>query len=109
MIRKMPYSRFNVPWEQVIKLRDEEHSYVKYKKRRAYHNKSFKEHFIENLQEYNNAILNNKQDNYSFNDDIFNILPQIKADVIYLDPPYTGIIDEYINGHKIEAFENNFR
>lgn len=118
MIRKMPYSRFNVPWNQVIKLRNEEYSYEKYKRRRAYHNKTFKEHFIENLTEYNNAIFDNKKDNISFNEDIFSILPKIKADVIYLDPPYTGtmnnyfgfygVIDEYINGHKIEAFENNF-
>ena len=80
--------------------------------------KKLKDHFIENLQEYNTAIFDNKQDKYSFNDDIFNLLPKIKADVIYLDPPYTGtmnnyfgfygIIDEYINGHKIKAFDNNF-
>lgn len=27
MIRKLPYSRMNVPWQQIQKLRDEEYSY----------------------------------------------------------------------------------
>jgi adenine-specific DNA-methyltransferase len=118
MIRKMPYSRFNVPWEHVVKLRDEEYSYAKYKRRRAYHNKSFKEHFIENLQDYNNAVFDNNKNNISYNEDIFTILPKIKTDIIYLDPPYTGtmnnyfgfygVIDEYIGNKQINAFENNF-
>ena len=38
MIRKLPYSRMNVPWNQIQKLRDEDYSYEKYKRRRAYHN-----------------------------------------------------------------------
>ena len=32
MIRKIPYSRMNVPWDQIVKLRDEEYSYKKYKR-----------------------------------------------------------------------------
>lgn len=38
MIRKLPYSRMNVPWNQIQQLRDEEYSYRKYKRKRAYHN-----------------------------------------------------------------------
>ena len=30
MIRKLPYSRMNVPWNQIQKLRDENYSYEKY-------------------------------------------------------------------------------
>ena len=31
------------------------------KRKRAYHNQSFKYHFLDNLKEYNNAIFDNKQ------------------------------------------------
>lgn len=118
MIRKMPYSRFNINWEKIVQLRDEEYSYEKYKRRRAYHNQSFKSHFIENLNEYNQAVFDNKKKNISLNDDIFNLLDTVKADLIYLDPPYTGtmnnyfgfygMLDEYILSTKLKPFENNF-
>lgn len=118
MVRKMPYSRFNLNWEKIKQLRDEEYSYAKYKRKRAYHNESFKSHFIKNLTDYNNAIFDNNQKNKVYNDDIFNLLGKIKADIIYLDPPYTGtmnnyfgfygLIDEYIHSKKLKPFENNF-
>ncbi len=118
MIRKMPYSRFTINWEKIKQLRDEKYSYEKYKRKRAYHNQSFKTHFLENWDEYNRAVFDNKKENISYNDDIFNLLEKIEADIIYLDPPYTGtmnnyfgfygIIDEYINSEKKQAFENNF-
>lgn len=118
MIRKMPYSRFNLKWEQIKQLRNEEYSYQKYKRRRAYHNKSFKEHFLDNLKDYNGAIFDNKQENVVYNKDIFDIIKNIKADVVYLDPPYTGtmnnyfsfygVIDEFILQKKLNPFENNF-
>lgn len=118
MIRKMPYSRFNLNWEKIKQLRDEEYSYAKYKRKRAYHNESFKTHFINNLTDYNNSIFDNNQKNEVYNDDIFNLLDKIKADIIYLDPPYTGtmnnyfgfygLIDEYIHSKKLKPFENNF-
>jgi len=41
MIRKMPYSRFTLNWDTIVQLRDEEYSYQKYKRKRAYHNESF--------------------------------------------------------------------
>jgi adenine-specific DNA-methyltransferase len=118
MIRKMPYSRFTLPWDKIKQLRDEEYSYKKYKRRRAYHNQSFKEHFLDNLNEYNKAIFDNKKDNKAFNSDIFQLIPKINADLIYLDPPYTGtmnnyfgfygLIDEYLKQKKLKPFENNF-
>ena len=76
MVRKMPYSRFNLPWNKIKQLRDEEYSYAKYKRKRAYHNQSFKEHFLSNLQEYNNAVFNNHKQNKSFNMDIFDLIPK---------------------------------
>jgi len=118
MIRKMPYSRFNLNWEKIKQLRDEEYSYKKYKRKRAYHNESFKSHFIKNLTDYNNAIFDNAKENQVYNEDIFNLLNKVKADVIYLDPPYTGtmnnyfgfygLIDEYIESKKLEPFKNDF-
>ena len=36
MIRKLPYSRMNVPWNQIQRLRDEDYSYAKYGRKCAY-------------------------------------------------------------------------
>lgn len=118
MIRKMPYSRFNLSWDKIKLLRDEEYSYEKYKRRRAYHNESFKSHILKNLDDYNNAVFDNNQNNHAYNDDVFNLLGNVSADVIYLDPPYTGtmnnyfgfygLVDEYIESKKLKPFENNF-
>ena len=118
MIRKMPYSRFNLPWKKIKQLRDEEYSYKNYKRRRAYHNQSFKEHFIENLNDYNEAVFDNRKDNLAFNQDIFDLTHKIDADLIYLDPPYTGtmnnyfgfygLIDEYLKQKRLKPFKNNF-
>ncbi|PIP66773.1 MAG: modification methylase HphIB [Parcubacteria group bacterium CG_4_9_14_0_2_um_filter_41_8] len=118
MIRKMPYSRFNITWEKVCQLRDEEYSYQKYKRKRAYHNNTFKYHFLKNLEDYNSAIFDNGCNNIAYNDDVFNLLNKIKADIIYLDPPYAGtmnnyfsfygLIDEYVKCKKKNPFENNF-
>lgn len=118
MIRKMPYSRFNINWEKIVQLRDEDYSYEKYKRKRSYHNQTFHHHFLENLEEYNSSIFDNKKNNISYNDDVFNLLKKVKSDIIYLDPPYTGtmnnyfgfygLMDSYINSNVSKPFENNF-
>lgn len=118
MIRKMPYSRFTINWTKIVQLRDEEYSYQKYKRRRAYHNQSFKEHFVANLKDYNNAIFDNFHNNQAYNEDIFNLIDKVDADLIYLDPPYSGtmnnyfgfygLVDEYISSKKLKPFSNNF-
>lgn len=118
MIRKMPYSRFTINWDKIVQLRDEEYSYQKYKRRRAYHNQSFKEHFLDNLRNYNDAVFSNSKNNRSFNEDVFNAIEKIDADLIYLDPPYAGtmnnyfgfygLVDEYILSEKLKPFNNNF-
>lgn len=87
MIRKLPYSRMNVPWQQIQKLRDEEYSYKKYKRRRAYHNKSFEFHIRENIDKYNNAVFKGA-DCKAYNYDVFELLKHIdKVDIVYMDPP----------------------
>ena len=118
MIRKMPYSRFNIPWNKIVDLRNEELSYEKYGRKRAYHNQSFKFHFLKELDSYNNSIFDNGQENLSFNENIFDIIENINADLIYLDPPYCGtmsnyfsfygLLDELILNKKIEGYENSF-
>ncbi len=118
MIRKMPYSRFTLNWDKIVQLRDEEYSYQKYKRKRAYHNQSFKHHFLQNLNDYNHAIFNNNKNNIAYNDDIFNLLETVKADIIYLDPPYTGtmnnyfgfygLVDNFITSSITKPFDNNF-
>ena len=116
MIRKMPYSRFTIRWDKVRQLRDEEFSYQHYKRRRHYHNQSFRFHFEDNLNEYNEAVFDNGQNNIAFNLDVFEALEHIKADIIYMDPPYAGtmndyygfygLLDSYITGSVIEPFDN---
>ena len=89
MIRKIPYSRMNVPWNQIVKLRDEDYSYAKYKRRRAYHNLPFIDHIYDNLDNYNNSVFDNNQDNMAFNYDAFKMIDNLseKIDIIYMDPP----------------------
>lgn len=118
MIRKMPYSRFNIPFDKVKQLRDEDYSYRKYRRKRAYHNQSIKEHFLENLEEYNNAIFDNSKENKAYNDDVFKVISKVNADLVYLDPPYTGtmnnyfgfygFLDDFVNLKRGKPFENNF-
>lgn len=97
MIRKIPYSRMNVPWEQIVKLRDEEYSYQKYKRRRAYHNKNFMEHILDNIKEYNDSIFDNQKENKSYNLDSFEMIKKLNkaVDIIYMDPPYPGTMNKY--------------
>lgn len=118
MIRKMPYSRFTINWDKIKQLRDEDFSYEHYGRRRAYHNQSFRFHFEDNLKEYNEAVFSNGKENKSYNLDVFDAIQEIDADVIYMDPPYAGtmndyfgfygLLDSYIDGQISEPFENNF-
>lgn len=95
MVRKLPYSRMNVPWDQIQILRDEEYSYNKYGRRRAYHNQSFKDHIIENLPSYNDAIFS-KQKCHCYNYDAFKMIESIDyVDAVYMDPPYPSTMNNY--------------
>lgn len=114
----MPYSRFTIKWDKVKQLRDEEFSYLHYKRRRHYHNQSIRFHFEDNLAEYNAAVFDNGQNNVAYNLDVFDAIEKVKADVIYMDPPYAGtmndyfgfygILDSFITSSITEPFNNNF-
>jgi adenine-specific DNA-methyltransferase len=95
MIRKLPYSRMNVPWEQIQKLRDEDYSYRKYKRKRAYHNQTFESHMRENIDEYNDAIIAGNHCK-AYNCDVFEMVKKIDyVDVVYMDPPYPSTMNNY--------------
>ena len=118
MIRKMPYSRFNLGWNKITQLRDEENSYRKYKRKRSYHNLEIKRHILDNLSLYNNAIFDNGEKNRALNKNVFEAIEKVNADAIYLDPPYTGtmnnyfdfysLLDEFIKNRKSKPFKDNF-
>ena len=96
IIRKLPYSRMNVPWNNIVKLRDEEYSYSKYGRKRAYHNETITSHMKSNLAEYNDAVFDNGKDNEACQKDAIDILNQIDfVDAIYLDPPYPNTMNKY--------------
>lgn len=95
MIRKLPYSRMNVPWNQIQQLRDEEYSYRKYKRKRAYHNQTFESHMRENMGEYNNALFQGKSCEIC-NVDVMKLAEDIsRVDVVYMDPPYPSTMNNY--------------
>jgi adenine-specific DNA-methyltransferase len=97
MIRKLPYSRMNVPWNQIQKLRDENYSYEKYGRKRAYHNKSFESLMLDDLQNYNDSIFDNQKINKSYHMDSYELITKLNehVDVIYMDPPYPKTMNKY--------------
>lgn len=96
MIRKLPYSRMNLDWKNIKKLRDEDYSYRKYKRRRAYHNQSFSYHMKNELASYNQAVFSNGRKNIAKQEDAFEALNNIDhVDVVYVDPPYPGTMNNY--------------
>lgn len=95
MIRKLPYSRMNVPWNQIQLLRDEEYSYAKYKRKRAYHNQTFESHMRENFEAYNKAVFCANECKV-YNCDAVEIINKIdRVDVVYMDPPYPSTMNNY--------------
>lgn len=47
---------------------------------------TLKEHFLENIDSFNNAVFNNTKKNKVFNKDVFCL--DVSPDLVYLDPPY---------------------
>ena len=95
MIRKLPYSRMNVPWNQIKILRDEDYSYKKYKRKRSYHNQSFESHMRANLDDYNKAIFSAEKC-IAVRKDVIQLAKEIKkVDLVYMDPPYPSTMNNY--------------
>lgn len=95
MIRKLPYSRMNVPWNQIERLRDEDYSYEKYGRKRAYHNQTFESHMRENFEAYNEAVFSAAACKV-YRCDALDMAKKIdKVDVVYMDPPYPSTMNNY--------------
>lgn len=96
MIRKIPYSRLNVPWSYITKLRDEDYSYKLYGRRRAYHNKSFLSHINNDMKGFNDMLLKTNSTVKAENLDVLDLLEKYpKEDLLYLDPPYPSTMNNY--------------
>lgn len=96
MIRKLPYSRMNLTWKNIKLLRDENYSYEKYGRKRAYHNQSFSYHMGKDLESYNKAVFDNKKENNTTQlnaTDAINMYDDL--DMVYMDPPYPGTMNNY--------------
>lgn len=112
MIRKIPYSRMNIKWEEIKKFRDEEYSYRMYGRYRSYHNKEFLYHIEKNKLEYNTSVFDNFKDNKAYHSDSFELLQLIEpVDVIYLDPPYPSTMNDYyaFYGYFDEIFNKKIK
>jgi len=65
-----------------------------------------KDIFTEFLPQYNNAVFDNKQQNYSYNTNILELLPSLeKIDLVYFDPPYCNSHADYQSFyHLLETY-----
>lgn len=54
---------------------------------------SLEEHFLEQIEVYNNAVFDNGRRNIAVRGDVFE-LPDRKVDLVYLDPPYVPRSDD---------------
>lgn len=54
---------------------------------------SIEEHFLEQIEVYNNAVFDNGRSNRSLHGDVF-ALPKEAIDLVYLDPPYVPRSDD---------------
>lgn len=54
---------------------------------------SIEEHFIEQIEVFNEAVFNNKRRNKAMRGDVFE-LPSQRVDLVYLDPPYVPRSDD---------------
>lgn len=97
MIRKTPYSRMNVKWEEIQKFRDEEYSYRKYGRYRHYHNIPFLEHILLNMDEYNESVFSSDNECKAMQYDALDCIKNLetKVDLIYMDPPYPSTMNKY--------------
>jgi len=73
--------------------------------------KSLSDHFLDAVEEINNAIFNNEHENKSFNRDAMDI-KAIKGGLIYLDPPYYSSLsdNEYVRRyHFVEGLARDWQ
>lgn len=73
--------------------------------------KSFKEHFLDAVEQINNAVFNNDKINKSYNENAMDIKP-ISGGLIYIDPPYFSPLsdNEYVRRyHFVEGLARDWK
>ena len=79
----------------------------KHWKRNPVINDDIEKLFKSYLIEYNNAVIDNKIKNESYNSDILLTIDKINVDMVYFDPPYGGTHSDYSSYyHFLETYIN---
>ena len=79
-------------------------------KRNPIINSDMKALFRKYITEYNNAVIDNKKDNISFNTNILSSANTFDVDLVYMDPPYGGTHADYGSYyHFIETYINYWK
>jgi adenine-specific DNA methylase len=79
-------------------------------KRNPIINSDIKALFRKYITEYNNAVIDNKKDNISFNTNILSSANTFDVDLVYMDPPYGGTHADYGSYyHFIETYINYWK
>lgn len=100
-IQKIPGGKFRA---DLLKYRNENFPHYRPK-----FTKQIEKTFLYFLMGYNNAIFDNGQKNKAYNEDIFDLLPNVKVDMVYFDPPYGGSGFNYERDYFfVELFVNYY-
>jgi len=86
-IQKMPGGKFRA---NLLKYREKS-----FKHYRPKYTKSIEDTFRRFLQAYNDAVFDNGKQNEAHNENIFDLLGVVNADLAYFDPPYGGTGFDY--------------
>lgn len=81
-IQKIPGGKFR---NNLLKYRNKDHAHFRPKFTRH-----INETFRRFLVGYNEAVFDNGKENKAYNMNIFDILPKVRTDMVYFDPPYGG-------------------
>ena len=81
-IQKIPGGKFR---RNLLKYRDKN-----FKHYRPKFIRDIKETFLSFVNKFNAAVFDNGKENKAYNDNIFDLIKNIKTDAIYFDPPYGG-------------------
>ena len=104
LIRKILFAYFC--YTKAIEYRKDEKRW----KRNPVINSDIKVLFRNYITEYNNAVINNKKDNISFNTNILLSANTFDVDLVYMDPPYGGTHADYGSYyHFIETYINYWK
>lgn len=104
LIRKILFAYFC--HTKAIEYRKDE----KHWKRNPAINSDIKVLFRNYITEYNNAVIDNRKDNISFNTNILSSANTFDVDLVYMDPPYGGTHADYGSYyHFIETYINYWK